>query len=209
MVVALGPGRFYGSGLPRPRFYSDVKLGGARVDPPRPVMDPLLSWAHEAHWSMGGLSFVRRRLQGRIEGSVSKLRRRLQRRSSPRKAPQKSLPVLDSDYDDSSDSQEEVGGEVVKDVTFDDDDEEESDADKRRGRRKRKLGDEFDRIAGAQVAGGIGRRTRSRRAEVEIGETSLVPPPSPTYTVSEKGKRKQKKVDAGVVRRTSLRKKHL
>lgn len=98
---------------------------------------------------------------------------------------------------------------MKEEVTFDDDEEEESDADQRRGRRKRKLGDEFDQIAGAQAAGGIGRRTRSRRVGVEIGETSSVPPPSPTYTVSEKGKRKQKKVDAGVVRRTSLRKKHL
>nr|CAD1830993.1 unnamed protein product [Ananas comosus var. bracteatus] len=181
MVVALGPGRFYGSGLPRPRFYGEAKLGGARVDPPRPVMDPLLSWAHEAHWSMGGLSFVRHRLQGRIEGSVSKLRRRLQRRSSPRKAPKNpSLSLIPT---------------TMTPI--------------HKKKRKRKLGDEFDRIAGAQVAGGIGRRTRSRRAEVEIGETSSAPPPSPTYTVSEKGKRKQKKVDAGVVRRTSPRKKHL
>ncbi|KAI3969114.1 hypothetical protein MKW92_044855 [Papaver armeniacum] len=37
-------------------------------------MDPLLSWAHEAHWSMGGLSFNRLKLQGRIEGNVKKLR---------------------------------------------------------------------------------------------------------------------------------------
>lgn len=74
MVAALGLGKFYGSGLPRPRFYSDVKLNGERVDPPLPVMDPLLAWAEEAHWSMGGASMTRRRLQGRIEGNVNKLR---------------------------------------------------------------------------------------------------------------------------------------
>ncbi|KAL0443974.1 UNVERIFIED_CONTAM: hypothetical protein Slati_2120100 [Sesamum latifolium] len=67
MVVALGPGKFYGSSLPRPRFYTDVKLNDERVDPPLPVMDPLMAWAQEAHWSMGGLSFKRHRLQGRIE----------------------------------------------------------------------------------------------------------------------------------------------
>ncbi|CAI9783679.1 unnamed protein product [Fraxinus pennsylvanica] len=71
MVVALGPGKFYGSSLPRPRFYTDVKLNDERVDPPPSVMDPLMSWADEAHWSMGGLSFKRYRLQGRIEGNPS------------------------------------------------------------------------------------------------------------------------------------------
>ncbi|KAJ9170951.1 hypothetical protein P3X46_019010 [Hevea brasiliensis] len=75
MVVSLGPGKFYGSSLPRPRIYTDVKLNPHRVDPPVPVMDPLLSWAEEAHWSMGGLSFKRLRLQGRIEGNVNKLRK--------------------------------------------------------------------------------------------------------------------------------------
>ncbi|KAK9285580.1 hypothetical protein L1049_024775 [Liquidambar formosana] len=74
MVVPLGPGKFYGSSLPRPRIYTDVKLNSERVDPPAPVLDPFLSWAHEAHWSMGGLNFKRTRLQGRIEGSIKKLR---------------------------------------------------------------------------------------------------------------------------------------
>ncbi|KAI3439854.1 uncharacterized protein J3R85_004262 [Psidium guajava] len=71
MVIPLGPGKFYGSSLPRPRFLKD---DADRVSPPVPVLDPLLSWADEAHWSMGGLSFQRLRLQGRIEGSVEKLR---------------------------------------------------------------------------------------------------------------------------------------
>ncbi|XP_078436479.1 microtubule-associated protein [Wolffia australiana] len=74
MVVALGPGRFYGSALPRPRYYEDVKFNDERVDAPPTVLDPLLDWAREAHWSMGGLSFQRHRLQGRIEGSIKKLR---------------------------------------------------------------------------------------------------------------------------------------
>ncbi|EEF44428.1 conserved hypothetical protein [Ricinus communis] len=89
MVVPLGPGKFYGSSLPRPRIYTDVKFNSDRVDPPVPVTDPFLSWAQEAHWSMGGHSFQRLRLQGRIEGSVNKLRKfrekeaKLQARNSP------------------------------------------------------------------------------------------------------------------------------
>ena len=74
MVVSLGPGKFYGTSLPRPRIYADVKFNNERVDPPVPVTDPLMSWANEAHWSMGGLSFKRLRLQGKIEGNVEKLR---------------------------------------------------------------------------------------------------------------------------------------
>ncbi|XP_028761695.1 uncharacterized protein LOC114720232 [Neltuma alba] len=74
MVVSLGPGKFYGTSLPRPRIYDDVKFNDHRVDPPVSVADPLMSWAHEAHWSMGGISFKRLRLQGKIEGNVNKLR---------------------------------------------------------------------------------------------------------------------------------------
>ncbi|XP_068651574.1 uncharacterized protein [Aristolochia californica] len=75
MVVSLGRGKFYGSSLPRPRFYTDVTLNEERIDPPLPVMEPLLSWAREAHWSMGGLSYKRCRLQGKIEGNITKLRK--------------------------------------------------------------------------------------------------------------------------------------
>ncbi|XP_054790607.1 uncharacterized protein LOC129296035 [Prosopis cineraria] len=74
MVVSLGPGKFYGTSLPRPRIYNDVKFNDHRVDPPVPVADPFMSWANEAHWSMGGLSLKRLRLQGKIEGNVNKLR---------------------------------------------------------------------------------------------------------------------------------------
>ncbi|CAM8957423.1 unnamed protein product [Rhodiola kirilowii] len=74
MVFPLGPGKFYGSSLPRPRIYTDIKFNHERVDPPVSVADPFLSWANEAHWSMGGLSTKRLRLQGRIEGNISRLR---------------------------------------------------------------------------------------------------------------------------------------
>ncbi|XP_076907831.1 uncharacterized protein LOC143564443 [Bidens hawaiensis] len=79
MVVALGPGKFYGSSLPRPRIYTDVKFNSERVDPPVSVIEPFMSWAEEAHWSMGGLSFNRHRLQGRIEGSVERLRNQIEK----------------------------------------------------------------------------------------------------------------------------------
>ncbi|CAI9299581.1 unnamed protein product [Lactuca saligna] len=78
MVVALGPGKFYGSGLPRPRIYTDIKYNSYRVDPPVSVTDPLMSWAEEAHWSMGGLNVNRHHLQGRIEGNVEKLRSQIE-----------------------------------------------------------------------------------------------------------------------------------
>ncbi|PIA31942.1 hypothetical protein AQUCO_04700065v1 [Aquilegia coerulea] len=74
MVISLRPARFYGSSLPRPQFYTDVKYSEHRVDPPESVLDPLLSWAKDAHWSMGGLNFKRIRHQGRIEGNIKKLR---------------------------------------------------------------------------------------------------------------------------------------
>ncbi|KAI5068851.1 hypothetical protein GOP47_0017196 [Adiantum capillus-veneris] len=74
MVVPLKLTQFYGHRVPRPRIYPDVKLNDQRVDPPPSVNDALLSWAADAHWSMGGLSFKRFRTQGKMEGSVRKLR---------------------------------------------------------------------------------------------------------------------------------------
>ncbi|KAH0902560.1 LOW QUALITY PROTEIN: hypothetical protein HID58_042063, partial [Brassica napus] len=52
-TVAIRPVEFYGNGLPRPRFFDTPKFNSHRVDPPLSVLDPLLSWAREAHWSMG------------------------------------------------------------------------------------------------------------------------------------------------------------
>jgi len=74
MVLPLAPGKFYGGSLPRPWIYGDVKFNSERIDPPPPPSAPLLSWANEAHWSMGGLSSKRKRMQGKIEGSIKKLR---------------------------------------------------------------------------------------------------------------------------------------
>jgi hypothetical protein len=70
----LKPVRFYGSALPRPRYVEDGELSHERVDPPAPVNDSLLKWAKDANWSMGGLSFKRVRMQGKIEGRLSKLK---------------------------------------------------------------------------------------------------------------------------------------
>ncbi|GMG98579.1 hypothetical protein Nepgr_000419 [Nepenthes gracilis] len=106
MVVSLGPGKFYGSSLPRPWIYTDVKLNDERVDPPVPVLDPLISWANEAHWSMGGLSNKRLRLQGRIEGNVDKLRK--QREKILKKRKQSVSPINRSGKDSSA-----CGGQTI------------------------------------------------------------------------------------------------
>ncbi|XWS54177.1 hypothetical protein CRYUN_Cryun10bG0067400 [Craigia yunnanensis] len=159
MVVSLGPGKFYGSSLPRPRIYTDTKFNPERVDPPVSVLDPLLSWANEAHWSMGGLSFKRLRLQGRIEGNVKRLkaqREKLLKDSpdkdsiaeknkrdasmSPPPAPVavKRRRFLDLDDDVDEVESENEGDEMV--VT----------REEKRVLRKgtvRKLGDDFERVA--------------------------------------------------------------
>ncbi|KAL1203162.1 hypothetical protein V5N11_015397 [Cardamine amara subsp. amara] len=76
---SIRPAEFYGNALPRPRFFDNPQFNSCRVDPPLSVLDPLLSWAKDAHWSMGGLNFTRLRLQGRIEGNVNKLRAQLEK----------------------------------------------------------------------------------------------------------------------------------
>ncbi|KAL2612780.1 hypothetical protein R1flu_024472 [Riccia fluitans] len=73
-MLTLKPVRFYGNALPRPRIHDDVKHSDRRVDPPLGVNDSLLRWAANAHWSMGGTSFKRHRMQGKIEGRLKKLR---------------------------------------------------------------------------------------------------------------------------------------
>ncbi|KAL2493920.1 hypothetical protein Fot_37677 [Forsythia ovata] len=195
MVVALGPGKFYGSSLPRPRIYTDVKLSDERVDPPTSVMDPFISWAQEAHWSMGGLSFKRHRLQGRIEGNVNKLR--AQREKSFKKSPKKN-PVQNPAV--SSHSEKSRNGKtpspspppaplankrrrVVGLVDEDEGVEEEGYGSGREIKRGavRKLGDDFERVAresgmggkkaspakNASVCGeGLASRTRSKQKEV-------------------------------------------
>ncbi|XP_050883666.1 uncharacterized protein LOC127086889 [Lathyrus oleraceus] len=84
MVLSFEPSKpvkFYGSSLPRPRIYVNPD-GSDRVYPPLSVTDPLMSWAQEAHWSMGGLSFKRLRLMGKIEGNVEKLRTQREKESN-------------------------------------------------------------------------------------------------------------------------------
>ncbi|KAK7290896.1 hypothetical protein RIF29_05665 [Crotalaria pallida] len=97
MAISLGPGKFYGKSLPRPRIYTDVKFNDHRVDPPIPVTDPFMSWAEEAHWSMGGLSFTRLRFQGKIEGNVNKLRSQLEKVNKVKARAQSQSPVARPD----------------------------------------------------------------------------------------------------------------
>lgn len=166
MVEALGPAKFYGSSLPRPRFY---KPNEERVDPPVSVIDPLMSWAEEAHWSMGGVSFTRHRLQGRIEGNIEKLRTELEKveKKTGKETPEKGLtPFPDS-------PSPPPAPYVLKRKRFLID---ESEVKERVGR---KLGDEFDRVAeesGLKCGGAVeavGRRTRSRRNEDAVAEVVI------------------------------------
>ncbi|KAI8551661.1 hypothetical protein RHMOL_Rhmol06G0203300 [Rhododendron molle] len=177
MVVSLGPGKFYGSSLPRPRIYTDVKFSSERVDPPAPVSDPFLSWAREAHWSMGGLSFKRFRLQGRIEGNVNRLRSQREKTLKKKRdgLSATAVKILGSD-DDEEEEKKEVSQSpppapaAVKHRRFTVDEEE---GDRKRKRLARKLGKEFDRVA-VESGGGaeeetVGVRTRSRKVVEESG----------------------------------------
>ncbi|KAL5981778.1 hypothetical protein ACLOJK_015842 [Asimina triloba] len=164
MVVAVKPGRFYGSSLPRPRIYTDVKLNKERVDPPMSVLEPFLSWANDAHWSMGGLSFKRHRLQGRIEGRIQKLRDAMDdHREEPKRKKAKTAPSpaaeeeptcrntrqrLAAALDSSSESEED--GEAERETGSDDDALGGGSGVKRK--RARKPSDEFDKVASASTS---------------------------------------------------------
>ncbi|XP_010438479.1 PREDICTED: uncharacterized protein LOC104722073 [Camelina sativa] len=145
--LAIRPVEFYGNGLPRPRFFDNPQFNSCRVDPPLSVLDPLLTWARDAHWSMGGLNFTRLRLQGRIEGNVNKLRAQLEKstpvklesgiserkkkRSGSESPPPAPVIVKRRRYLDLNDSDdEEVGSEDEGVVGI-----------------RRKLSDEFDKVA--------------------------------------------------------------
>ncbi|XP_062106012.1 uncharacterized protein LOC133817489 [Humulus lupulus] len=173
MVVSLGPGKFYGTSLPRPRIYTDVKFNDHRVDPPVSVMDPFLSWANEAHWSMGGLSSKRLRFQGRIEGNVTKLRAEREkiakkneklgikspsRGSDPSVTKRKNvIDTVDEDDDDEGDESPPPAPIATKRRRFMDlidEDEEINRKDEeivgsrvRRRRLVKKLNDDFDKVA--------------------------------------------------------------
>ncbi|KAG7622108.1 unnamed protein product [Arabidopsis thaliana] len=142
--IAIRPVSFYGNGLPRPRFFDNPKFNDYRVDPPLSVLDPLLSWARDAHWSMGGLNFTRLRLQGRIEGNVNKLRAQLEKstpvklesgrkkkRSGSESPPSAPIVVKRRRYLDLNDSDDEEVGSEDEGVV----------------RIRRKLSDDFDRVA--------------------------------------------------------------
>ncbi|KAK8613340.1 hypothetical protein V6N13_101105 [Hibiscus sabdariffa] len=180
MVVPLGPGKFYGSSLPRPRIYTDTKFNSERIDPPVSVLDPLLSWADEAHWSMGGLSFKRLRLQGRIEGNVKRLKAQREKllNDTPERSPKSRRDAAD---DDVSPPPAPV---AVKrrflDLNDDDDVESENEGDEPLARREkkrvlrngavRKLGDEFELVA--KNVGLVSKRKRgfSEAMEMEMVE---------------------------------------
>ncbi|GER43181.1 K-box region and MADS-box transcription factor family protein [Striga asiatica] len=184
MVVPLGPGKFYGSSLPRPRFYTDVKLNTDRVDPPPPVLDPLMSWAEEAHWSMGGLNFKRRRLQGRIEGNVERLRAQRDQisvKSHKRRGSAGDSPPKRSGKDDGAARVSKTPSPPPPPVALkrrrvvglvDEDDEDEDAPPAKRGP-VRKLGDDFERVARESGIGAaavaVAARTRSKKVEAVAG----------------------------------------
>ncbi|GER53324.1 sister chromatid cohesion protein PDS5 homolog B [Striga asiatica] len=186
MVVALGPGKFYGSSLPRPRFYTDVKLNPERVDPPPLVLDPLMSWAMDAHWSMGGLSFKRHRLQGRIEGKVERLR--TQREQISKKSAGDSPAVKSGKKGGTSRVRNSPSPSPPPPPValkrrrvvglIDEEDDEEVDVPPAKRGPVRKLGDDFERVAresgigaasGGEAGGAVAGRTRSKRVEVGAG----------------------------------------
>ncbi|CAN6915494.1 unnamed protein product [Brassica oleracea] len=136
-TVAIRPVEFYGNGLPRPRFFDTPKFNSHRVDPPLSVLDPLLSWAREAHWSMGGLNFTRLRLQGRIEGNVDKLRAQLEKSSPLKKRSRFDSPPAAP-----------VAVKRRRYIDLNDDDEEEEEEEICLASIRRKLSDDFDRVAG-------------------------------------------------------------
>ncbi|KAL3645466.1 hypothetical protein CASFOL_010646 [Castilleja foliolosa] len=177
MVVALGPGKFYGSSLPRPRFYTDVKFNDERVDRPPSFMDPLMAWAEEAHWSMGGLNFKRNRLQGRIEGNTQRLR--IQRDQTFKKSQNyvKASQSRRSDNDSKSSCVSEIQSPQPPPVAIKRRrviglvDEEEEVVEVKKWP-VRKLGDDFERVAresgienssGGESSGAVAARTRSKK----------------------------------------------
>lgn len=180
MVVALGPGKFYGSSLPRPRIYTDVKFNDQRVDPPVSVMDPLMSWAEEAHWSMGGLSFTRHRLQGRIEGNVMKLRAEREKlfkkaqKLKPSSSSKKNISTSESESKTPSPPPAPVALKRRRRFVEAESDEEEEEVERGVKRTARKLGDDFDRVADkkmktpAKGGGAAAPMTRSRRKDEDI-----------------------------------------
>lgn len=191
MVVSLGPGKFYGSSLPRPRIYTDIKYNSDRVDPPVPVLDALMSWADEAHWSMGGLSFHRHRLQGRIEGNVEKLRNQIEKTIKLKETlspKNKSKKIVSKLVEKSGKKMRKTTKEVDRSpspppapiankrkrryVGLVDEDDESNEQIEVKKWPVRKLSDEFERVANDKKGGEIetiASRTRGRKMGEESG----------------------------------------
>ena len=168
---------------------------------------------------MGGLSFNRHRLQGRIEGSIKKLRaerERLVRKA--KKTAKDSTPRLVVKIDDSV-SEGRLSPSsllpspppapvVVKRRRIVVDDQEDDDEEEIVPRRKpaRKLGDDFDRVASENVKGKgsisnnsagidvdpvnpVARRTRSRGSEERNDATGAMEEVEPARRSSPRGKK--------------------
>lgn len=173
-IVSIRPVTFYGNGLPRPRFFDNPKFNAYRVDPPVSVLDPLLSWARDAHWSMGGLNFTRLRLQGRIEGNVNKLRAQLEK-SSP-------VKLESGRKKKRSGSESPPAAPIVLkrrrylDLNDSDDDDEVGSEDEGVVRIRRKLSDDFDRVAGESkksIKSEFVEKTRLKEKKIEkVNKTS-------------------------------------
>ncbi|XP_045806883.1 uncharacterized protein LOC123899715 [Trifolium pratense] len=184
MVFPLKLTKFYGSSLPRPRIYVNPN-GNERIDPPISVTDPLMSWAQEAHWSMGGVSFKRLRLMGKIEGNIGRLRNQREKEDKEFKAQaHNKSPISNSDLPRSkiSDSplpskspspppapiaskrrrlvtlleEEEKGEEIRVSAPV-----------TRRRRLVKKLGDDFDRVASPE---------NKKSDEVVVSDSTVVTP---------------------------------
>lgn len=173
-ATGIQPCKFYGSSLPRPRIYTNPQFNDERIDPPLSVADPLLSWAKEAHWSMGGLSVNRLRLQGRIEGNINKLRiqrEKLEKKKSP-KAKKRSGRVQKRV---GSESQPPAPVAVKRRRLLDlngEDDEIDGEVEKRVKGIVRKLGEDFDRVADQKERGKV--RVKMSRGEVNGDEGKKV-----------------------------------
>lgn len=193
VVVPLGPGKFYGSSLPRPRYYTDVKFNDHRVDPPTPVLDPLLSWANEAHWSMGGLSFNRLRLQGRIEGNVHKLRAEREKVAKKKLKAEKLNSAIKRSNLDTEEADADLKSKKSKSVSpppapiaskrrrlmalFDEEDDDVCDYKEEitvvKRRLVKKLGDDFDRVAAESKRNQL-KGLRDRSSEIDrVGKSVM------------------------------------
>ncbi|KAI3736141.1 hypothetical protein L6452_15675 [Arctium lappa] len=225
MVVALGPGKFYGSSLPRPRIYTDIKYNTDRVDPPVSVLDPLMSWAEEAHWSMGGLSFQRHRLQGRIEGSVEKLRNQIEKSIKKKESlspkPSKKQSVLKSleNSGKSKSKKKEIDLDRSRSpspppaplankrkrryVGLVDEDEEGEETTAARKWPVRKLSDEFERVANIKkspvTSSGDGGSERETVASRTRGRKTVTEEPMKTVSKGSKRLRKVGEAKTGGV----------